>query len=1042
MDSKNSILESWIMVEHLSEGNISLRDKNLKTWNDLHEDNYYDLLKNKIEEEKTKNKPKRGIVLYFNLFSFNEIVELLRKKYHLSQSQEEIEIGEKFSFALYFDKELILNAEMTFFTMSYYIKQFKNIPSEKEFDRFEKEAKKYIEELFDFNAETGFEESFNFALKKLLNKFSVNIKQCRMKVVSNIETDETNLHSFYVKDLEFAKHIDSKNLDTYLLGKSSKRIDLDCRSKSAKYNPDTIKNILQPSNFPVSRFPSDPNHALSLMQQIAVNLAIGFDDKNMRSVNGPPGTGKTTLLRDIFSELIVQQAVDICNLSNKVIKGSKETRYYKNGYIGKMPDSIAEKGIVVTSSNNGAVQNIVNELPLTSKIDEIFRKDIFEADYFKDIANSKVSNEWKVDKNGKFQTELKSEPNDDRDKYWGVFSLEGGRKDNMEYVFTVLKHILNYLNEDYEPDEKIYGNFMEQYKRVQSYKEERQKIANDYVQMQKVSRDFKIKENNFFREKYKKEASIKENNISNTNEIQDIKEQKIRLDDKLQFIGVKIKALENEKIRANESLQALKIQKPSLFSWGKERQIYKDKQKVYSDQLLLIIGQEKELDREKNSILLEQREITNRLKKLEQNPNKDKILIENWIQKNQYELEIMCERINKLKEDLNQNQINALDMDLDYDQIQKSSPWFDEDYTIMQSKLFIDALKVRKQFLYENMKNLNAASIIWDKQNDYLDNKLIITQAWNWINMAIPVIGTTFASVSRMCANFEKGTIGHLFIDEAGQALPQASVGAIFKSRYIMAVGDPAQIKPVLTLDSGILRLLGKSFNVSEKYLSESASTQILLDEASQYGFYKDEGKEEWIGIPLWVHRRCKYPMFSISNEISYDGNMVQSTEVPGRAEWYDIRGNAIDKYVKEQGEFLRERISEMIEDNPDIKDKSKKDLIYVISPFKNVADKLAKELDKIGFTRYDENNKCTNVGTVHTFQGKEAAIVFMVLGADTKSTRAAYWAVGSDNPNIMNVATTRAKEEFYIIGDKQLYMNLNSDVINNTNKIINLFNK
>lgn len=169
---------------------------------------------------------------------------------------------------------------------------------------------------------------------------------------------------------------------------------------------------------------------------------------------------------------------------------------------------------------------------------------------------------------------------------------------------------------------------------------------------------------------------------------------------------------------------------------------------------------------------------------------------------------------------------------------------------------------------------------------------------------------------------------------------------------------------------------------------------------------------------------------------------MVQSTEVNGKAEWYDIRGNAIDKYVKEQGEFLRERISEMIEDNPDIKDKSKKDLIYVISPFKNVADKLAKELDKIDFTRYDENNKCTNVGTVHTFQGKEAAIVFMVLGADTRSTGAAYWAVGSDNPNIMNVATTRAEEEFYIIGDKQLYMNLNSDVINNTNKIINLFNK
>ena len=113
------------------------------------------------------------------------------------------------------------------------------------------------------------------------------------------------------------------------------------------------------------------------------------------------------------------------------------------------------------------------------------------------------------------------------------------------------------------------------------------------------------------------------------------------MDDQLQFIVEKINELQNEKKRVNESLQALKIQKPSWFSWGKERQIYKDKQKDYSNQLLLIIGQEKELDREKNSIVQEQREITNRLKKLEQKPNRNKILLKNWIQKNQYELETM-----------------------------------------------------------------------------------------------------------------------------------------------------------------------------------------------------------------------------------------------------------------------------------------------------------------------------------------------------------------------------------------------------------------
>lgn len=178
--------------------------------------------------------------------------------------------------------------------------------------------------------------------------------------------------------------------------------------------------------------------------------------------------------------------------------------------------------------------------------------------------------------------------------------------------------------------------------------------------------------------------------------------------------------------------------------------------------------------------------------------------------------------------------------------------------------------------------------------------------------------------------------------------------------------------------------------------------------------------------------------MFEISNEISYDGKMVLADDQKnnlGKCGWFDIQGKANNKYVKEQGDFLKKKIEIMAKEKPAILDKKKEDIIYVITPFRNVAYQLAKTLNPIGFTRYDKKGKPTNIGTIHTFQGKEAPIVFLVLGADKQSSGAARWAVSE--PNMMNVAATRAKKEFYIIGDKELYLGFESKVVNSTWKVI-----
>ena len=76
--------------------------------------------------------------------------------------------------------------------------------------------------------------------------------------------------------------------------------------------------------------------------------------------------------------------------------------------------------------------------------------------------------------------------------------------------------------------------------------------------------------------------------------------------------------------------------------------------------------------------------------------------------------------------------------------------------------------------------------------------------------LLVPVISTTFASVGSFLKDIkEPRVLGTLIVDEAGQAPPQMAVGAMYRCRKTVIVGDPKQVEPVVTDD---LQLLKKAY--------------------------------------------------------------------------------------------------------------------------------------------------------------------------------------------------------------------------------------
>ncbi len=180
------------------------------------------------------------------------------------------------------------------------------------------------------------------------------------------------LNSFFLADLDAATTLVEKGeapqaLRCYLgVDEPRKRIDV-LASRQA------LARMLSPEVTAHARWPSPTGEPLVTLQQAACNSALGGlgAGEGVLSVNGPPGTGKTTLLRDVVAGCVLARARAMAAFEDPSRAFEKDP-LPEDGPVVRRPwrlhPSLRGHEVLVASSNNKAVENVSKELPLLKAV--------------------------------------------------------------------------------------------------------------------------------------------------------------------------------------------------------------------------------------------------------------------------------------------------------------------------------------------------------------------------------------------------------------------------------------------------------------------------------------------------------------------------------------------------------------------------------------------------------------------------------------------------------------------------------------------------
>ena len=243
------------------------------------------------------------------------------------------------------------------------------------------------------------------------------------------------------------------------------------------------------------------------------------------------------------------------------------------------------------------------------------------------------------------------------------------------------------------------------------------------------------------------------------------------------------------------------------------------------------------------------------------------------------------------------------------------------------------------------------------------------------------VLSTTYSAKSCISKDM---VFDYVIMDEASQVDIKTGALALSCAMDAVIVGDDKQLPNVVSQEEALaLQAIQLTYKVDDRY---NEITHSFLQSCVEV--FKD--------IPVTLlreHYRCHPKIIEFCNQHFYNGELVAMTDDNGEDNVLQVVQTVEGNHAR--GHFNQREIDVIVQEVlPQCADSGS---IGIITPYRQQADEINKALGK------------DIASTVHKYQGRECDTIIMSM-VDNKPTEF------SDDPNLLNVAISRAKTHLYVV--------------------------